>query len=114
MLTALSRFWEWLRHRNIPGLGEAGGRLLAKLRWSRWVRRTRMVTRRRPGKEEEQAELVSLVWPASASVPPVTSVHPHLKDANRPPPFPAFLRHLRAVHVLGRQCSIVGLEANSP
>lgn len=48
LLTALSRFWEWLRHWNIPGLGEAVGRLLAQVRWSRWLSRTRMVTRRRP------------------------------------------------------------------
>lgn len=91
---AFSRFWEWLRHWNIPGLGEAVGRLLAKLRWSRWFRRTRMVTRRRPGKEEEQAELVSLVWPASTfysfwSSPPIhilttpTSLH-HFQSSSTP------------------------------
>lgn len=45
LLTALSRFWEWLRHWNIPGLGDAVGRLLAKLRSSTWFRRTKRVRR---------------------------------------------------------------------
>lgn len=44
-----------MRHWNIPGFGDAVGRLLAKLRSSTWFRRTKMVTRKRPGKEEEQA-----------------------------------------------------------
>lgn len=51
LLTALSRFWEWLRHWNIPGPAVVAGRLLAKLKWSRWWRRTRVATRRRPERE---------------------------------------------------------------
>lgn len=47
LLVALSRFWEWLRHPNVPGPAVAVGRFLAKLRW--W--RTRVTTRRRTGRE---------------------------------------------------------------
>lgn len=48
LLTTLSRFWEWLRYWKVPGPGVAVGRFLAKLRW---FRRTRVVARRRPGRE---------------------------------------------------------------
>lgn len=51
-LTALSRFWAWLRHCDGSGPAGAGpaevaGRFLAKLRW---CRRARVAARRRPGR----------------------------------------------------------------